>query len=519
MNIVIVGGGTAGWITALITAVRHPNHSITVIESSEIGIIGVGESTTGFITDVLTNQFAELGCNINEFITETGATLKYGIKHKGWTKNLDEYYIGPIDGSLTGTSVPDPFFNWGVEKLDHYNLLSTTRCGYWIKNNVSNFNTTTKAFDSLSHAMHVDANLVGKYFKKITLRNKNTVHIDQKVVQVNLDAVSGNIKNLILTNGLQIDGDFFIDCSGFNKILMKHLPNKWISYQKNLPLNTAMPFLLEYEENEMPVPYTTAWAQKNGWMWQIPMMDRKGNGYNFCDAFTTPDKAVEEIETTLGRKIDSLRIIKFDTGRQESAWVKNCLAIGLSSAFVEPLEATSIHSSIVQARVFAYEYLKTTLEETLNTGSMNIHNQRMSKMYDDVKDFLVMHYMGGRDDSEFWKYISSGETQTEFVSNLLEMVKTKVPTVNDFPIYFGSAGWPLYSYVMAGLHLINKDVASKELKFDLPKYGNLQEVTAHEYYHMQDQWQAESSKCYSYDDFIKYFRNIRYQNGLSDKKY
>jgi len=519
MNIVIVGGGTAGWITALITAVRHANHSITIIDSSQIGIIGVGESTTGFITDVLTNQFAELGCDINDFIKETGATLKYGIKHKGWTNNLDEHYIGPIDGSWTGTSVPDPFFNWGVEKLDHYNLLSTTRCGYWIKHNVSNFNASTKTFDPLTHAMHVDANLVGKYFKKLTLKNKNAVHVDQEVTQVNLDHITGNIKNLILKNGTQVDGDFFIDCSGFHKILMKYLPAKWISYQKNLPLNTAMPFLLEYEENEMPVPYTTAWAQKNGWMWQIPMMDRKGNGYNFCDAFTTPDKAVEEIETTLGRKINSLRIIKFDTGRQESSWVKNCLAIGLSSAFVEPLEATSIHSSIVQARVFAYEYLKPTLEETLNPGSVNIHNQRMGKMYDDVKDFLVMHYMGGRSDSEFWKYISSGATQTDFVSNLLQMVKTKVPTVNDFPVYFGSAGWPLYSYVMAGLHLISKDVASKELQFNLPKYGNLKEVTANAYYDMQDQWKLESSKCYSYDNFIKYFRDLRYKDGISDKKY
>jgi len=519
MNIIIVGGGTAGWSTALIAAERHPHHTITVIESSKIGIVGVGESTTGFITDVLHNQFADLGCDINEFIKETGATLKYGIKHKGWTNNLDEYYIGPIDGSWTAATVPDPFFCWGVANLGHYDLLSTSRCGHWIKHGYSNYSMDSKSFEIPSQAMHVDAFLVGKYFKKITLRRPNANFIDNVVTQVNFDNESGNIKSVSLEDGSIVSGDFFIDCSGFHKVLMKHMPTKWVSYQNNLPLNTAMPFLMEYEQDEMPEPYTTAWAQKNGWSWHIPMMDRKGNGYVFCDQFTTPDKAVEEIETILGKKINANKVIKFDAGRQESAWVKNCVAIGLSSAFLEPLEATSIHSSIVQARVFIAEYLKPTLEETCNPGSINIHNQRVRKLYDDVKDFLVMHYMGGRDDSEFWRYIKSGATQTDFVKDLLSMAKTKVPTINDFPSYFGSAGWPLYSYVMAGLHLIDKQVAAQELKFKLAGYGPLPEVTANTYYDQIEKWTVETSRYYKFDDFIRYFRDLRYKDGFSDKKY
>ena len=254
-------------------------------------------------------------------------------------------------------------------------------------------------------------------------------------------------------------------------------------------------------------------------MWSLPLMDRKGNGYVFCDAFTTPEKAHEEIETILGKKVNMNKVIKFDAGRQESAWVKNCITIGLSTAFLEPLEATSIHSTIVQAQMFIFEYLKPTINETLNEGSRNIFNQRVRKMYDDVKDFLVMHYMGGRNDSEFWKYISSGAIKTEFVSNLLEMAKTKVPTVNDFPVYQGSAGWPLYSFVMAGLGLINKEVAAKELDLQLPGYGPLRPVTVNTYSEMQDQWLRESSQCYSYKDFIKHFRDIRYKNGISNKKY
>lgn len=519
MNIVIVGGGTAGWITALLAARRHPNHNITVVEASHIGVVGVGESTTGFMTDVLLNNFYDLGCDINEFITETGATLKFGIKHKGWTNNIDQSYIGPIDGSWTNASSPDAMFCWGVKSLPYDDLLTTSRCGYWTKHGHSNYNIDSQMFEIPSHAMHVDAHLVGKYFKKLTLRNGNARHVDAEIIKVNLDSITGNIKSLNLKDGGVVEGDFFIDCSGFHKILIKELPTKWISYQDNLPLNTAMPFLMDYEEDETPELYTTAWAQKNGWMWRIPLMDRKGNGYVFCDKFTTPDKAHEEIETILGKKINVNKVIKFDAGRQENSWVKNCVAIGLSSAFLEPLEATSIHSSIVQARMFVFEYLKSTLDDTMNEGSRNIHNNRVRKMYDDVKDFLVMHYMGGRDDSEFWKYIKTGVTQTDFVKDLLAMSKTKMPTIHDFPGYFGSAGWPLYSYVMAGLGLLDKTVATNELNLDLPAYGALSPVTAATYYDLQDQWKQESKLCYSYKDFIKHFRDIRYQNGISNKKY
>lgn len=521
MHIVIVGGGTAGWATALMAATRWQQHKVTVIESTKIGVIGVGESTTGRLTDLVNNFFYDFGCNHDEFIAETGATLKYSIKHKGWTNNVDEFYQGPIDGSWTNSASPDALFAYGIANLSHHDGVGkTSKIGHRILAGGSNFNKTTNTFNDYNHAMHVDAHLVGKYFKKVCLRNNlNANHIDSEVVDVKLHGETGFIESVLLKDGRTIEGDFFIDCSGFAKVLMNKLPNQWISYQKNLPINTGLPFQLKYLDNEMPEPYTTAWAQKSGWMWQIPLMDRKGCGYVFSDEFTTPDKAQEEIEIILGREIDPIKVIKFHTGRQDNAWVKNCITIGLSSAFLEPLEATSIHTTIVQAHNFVFEYCGNTLEETVNEGSMKIYNQRTKKMFDDVKDFLVMHYMGGRSDSEFWKYIGTGATKTDFVESLLSMSKTRLPSSNDFPQYQGSAGWALYSFVMAGLHMFDSNLGNNALQQSLPRHGSMADIALETFYELQWKWDQEVNECYSYNDFIKYFRQLRYKNGFSDIKY
>lgn len=519
MNIIIVGGGTAGWVTALIAAKRHPAHSVTLIESSKIGIIGVGESTTGTLTDILFNLTYDYGCDLNDFILETGATLKYGIKHKGWTDNINQSYFAPIDGSWTNNSSPDPLFNWAYSTLDHAKLPTASKCGFLTLNNLSNFNKFTNSFADARPALHVDAHKVGKYFQKICLGNKNVKHVDSEISKVNLNTTSGNIESVLLSNGDIVVGDIFIDCSGFHKVLIKELDPTWKSFGDKLPLNSAIPFWTQYDQDETPGPFTTAWAQKNGWMWQVPLMDRMGNGYVFSDAFTTAEKAQEEIETILGKPITVNKVIKFDPGRLENMWIKNCVAVGLSAAFLEPLEATAIHSAIVQAKTFLFEYLKPTAEDTLNSGSRNIYNKRMGLLFDDLKEFIIMHYMGGRVDSEFWKYISSGATNTDFVNNILEMSKSKMPSINEFPSYPGGAGWALYSYILAGLGIAQKNVADNELNLNLVNHGPLRPVTAQTYYDLQDEWRREGQNYYSYSEFINYFRKLRYENGTSNIKY
>jgi flavin-dependent dehydrogenase len=462
MKIVIVGGGTAGWIAALYISTIHSDIKVTLIESEDIGIIGAGEGSTSLLTGIISNKSFDFKCDELDFIKKTGATMKYGIRHKGWTPNLQQSYVGPIDGSMTGNHNVDATFLHAVAKLPIEEIHRASAAGFLIKNNKASF--TKNLNDKVdAHAYHFDAHLVGKYFKEICLKN-GVERIDDQVVEVNLSE-AGNISSLNLKSGIKIEGDFFIDASGFKKILISKLGSKWISYRKHLPVNAALPFQIKYKENEIIEPTTLAWAQKNGWMWRIPVRERYGAGYVFSDEFTTPDKAQEEIEQALGHSIDPIRLIKFDAGRLDKCWNKNCLAIGLASAFLEPLEATSIHSTIVMINWFVSDFLRSTIDQTVNPSNELLYNNRCNKMFETFKDFLIMHYQGGRTDSEFWKYISSGETETEFVKALKESCKSRIPNSRDFDNFSGSAGWPLWSYVMAGTGVLTKEAAQAELNF------------------------------------------------------
>lgn len=504
MKIVIVGGGTAGWLAALFISKVKPNHTVTIIESSAIGIIGAGEGSTGLLTNILTNSFWDFGCNHEEFLKETGATLKYGIKHKDW-RTIGSSYYGPLDGSFSFKSIPDLGLAWQVCNNGIENAHLCSEMGILLGENASNIRSDNLKFQNYHHALHFDAHEVGKYFKKIVLKNNKVEYIDSEVDNVYLNN-SGNVSLLTLKNTQIVEGDFFIDATGFKKLLSTKLEVSWKTYQEHLPVNSAMPFLVDYEKGETAESFTTAWAQGSGWMWQIPTQKRKGCGYVFDDNFITADQAQKEIETTLGRPINPIKVLKFDTGRLENVWNKNCLSIGLSAAFAEPLEATSIHSTIVQLTKFTFEHLKDTLEDTLNRGSIKIYNEKMNRMYDDFKDFLVLHYMGGRTDTEFWKYIKSGATKTDFVDSILEMSKSKMPTFNDFNEYYGAAGWPLYSWVLLGTGNLSMSVCEKELNINLPGFV-VNDQIAQEFAQWQRKTKSHISKNLSYKNFIHQLQN------------
>lgn len=460
MKIVVCGGGTAGWLAALMLSSIHKNvHDITVVDSSKISIIGAGEGSTGIMADIIRNfQGIDYGCDETEFLKESNGTVKLGIIHKDWYEKGTQY-IAPIDTTLTIPNNIDHYFYHAL--INHIPLQDCTYFGKLIDQNKTPYIEENKLKSIGGNAYHFDAHKVGKYFKKICFK-KNVKHIDAIIEQVNVD--DDGIKSLSLEGGHILEGDFFIDCTGFSRKLVNALEIKWISYSKNLPVNSAMPFLVDYKKDEQVLPVTLAWAQSAGWMWRIPTAERYGCGYVYDRNFISDEEAKLEIENSLGHKIEPIRVLRFDTGRLEKFWYKNCLALGLCSAFVEPLEATSIHSTIVQLNRFATAYLQESKQQTINSGSQNIYNKTITKLYEDIKDFLVLHYLGKRKDSEFWRWISTGETKTQFVSDILEMCKHSIPKHHHFESYFGMSGAPSWNWTLNGLGFLKKENAVRELK-------------------------------------------------------
>ena len=283
MNIVIVGGGTAGWIAAYYIIKAQPaKHKITVIESSALGIIGAGEGSTGSMADLLNGRFFDAKVDIPAFLKETNGTVKMGIYHQNWTGD-DTGYFAPLDGTNTWAAWDDYMFKYGLANFGKEKMHVASPIGMSFSQGV--------ATDS---AFHFDGHKVGEFFKKICLADGATI-IDA-VVKTIQSTDSGDIVGLTLDNGEIVTGDFFIDCTGFARVLMKHIGVGWKSYQEYLPLNTAMPFLLDYEPGEEITPYTGATALSSGWMWNIPLSTRRGCGYVFDRNYISREQAQQEIE-------------------------------------------------------------------------------------------------------------------------------------------------------------------------------------------------------------------------------
>lgn len=462
MNIVVVGGGTAGWLAGLIVSKVKPEHTVTVIESSNIGIVGAGEGSTGALTNVIQNITFNYGCNEQDFINSCDVTPKLGIEFKHWTPEKTSF-ISPIDSCPTSNSAFDYMFLHAVAEMDPKQRHTITECGYLIEHNKDTF-----ALKDGPHAYHFDAHKVGKYFKKVC--GSKVTHIDSEVTRVNHND-AGYIKSLTLSNGTELNGDFFIDATGFARVLMTSLGNTWKTYNQHLPVNRAMPFFMKYEKDEVIKPVTTAWAQNNGWMWDIPVVGRRGCGYVYSSEYVSDDQAHAELEQTIGKKVEPIRVLKFDAGRLDKPWLKNCLAIGLASAFAEPLEATSIHTTINQLEDFVFHCLKPTLEETCAVDNVNTYNDKTEFMYDLLRDFLVIHYQGGRQDTDFWKHVNSGATLTDFSQAMIEMSKVRAPNNFMYPGVPGIAGWALWCHILAGTNQLSPAVAKRELdmyRFNFP---------------------------------------------------
>jgi hypothetical protein len=466
---VIVGGGTAGWLAAFIlqdSARRQRlDAEITIVESSKIPTVGVGEASTAALR-VFLHYFR---IDDFDFMRATGATFKLGIRHQDWRRKGLTYY-GPIDdphqviapppGAPSDTlNVYSVAAGRKVQDMHLFGPLLEQKKAPYARRADGSF----LPLGPFHYAFHFDQALVGKFLKG---KSRGVKIIDARIDDVALND-SGGIAALILDSGERLAGDFFVDASGFGKrLIVKALQAKWISYARELPVNRAMPFWLDIAPGEEIANYTLAHAQDAGWMWQIPTQHRYGCGYVYSDEFLSPEGAKREIEARLGRSVDVRSDIKLEVGRLEKPWTANCLAVGLSSSFLEPLESTSIHGTIVQLMLFAQKYLKDPA--AMSETDRNDYNARVGRQVDDFRTFVNTHYVVEREDTPFWRNVRAERIHAETRERLARW-RREMPRREHFTDFL--EGLPhvetqLHYPVLDGLGLLDRRVAQAEMARD-----------------------------------------------------
>lgn len=398
-KIVIVGGGTAGWMcaAALAKVLKHPCQ-VQLIESDEIGTVGVGEATIPQLQ--IFNDL--LGIDENEFMRATGATFKLGIQFVDWYKQGQDYFhaFGEVGKNFEGIQ----FYHYWL-RLQQAGLASSIE-DYTLASKacrLNKFSRPTKAgnspLSSIAYAFHLDAGLYAKFLQNLAKTNGVT-RTEGKIEQV-LQHPNGNIKAVQLTNGDCHEGDFFIDCSGFSALLIgKTLGSPYENWQHWLPCDSAVT-VPSTALSKLP-PYTRATAHHAGWQWRIPLQHRTGNGHVYSSQFISDEQAqntlLQHIDTPA---TDSPRTLRFTTGYRPQPWRKNCLAIGLSGGFLEPLESTGLY--LIQTAIAKFfTFFPHTGE---NPYDQQAFNRQMQDEYVSIRDFLVCHYvLNTRNDSPFWQH-------------------------------------------------------------------------------------------------------------------
>ncbi len=404
VNLVIVGGGTAGWMSAAALGkfLGNKKYNITLIESELIGTVGVGEATVPHI-----RFFNEtLGINENEFMQKTNATYKLGIEFSNWAKKGDAY-IHPF--GIFGKTINDVSFHhyWLKAKMmgnqypiGDYSLGVVAAAAEKFNYPNNNANSLSSKY---SYAFHFDASLYATFLREYS-EARGVKRTEGKVVQVQQHADSGFIQSITLESGEVIVGDLFVDCSGFRGLLIEQTLNTgYEDWSHWLPCDRAI--AVPSEKTSVPLPYTKAIARDAGWQWRIPLQSRTGNGQVYCSHYTSDDAVAKNLLENLdGKPLANLNHIRFQTGRRKKSWNKNCIAIGLSSGFLEPLESTSIYL-IQMAITKLIEYFPRANFDTVIADEFN---RDITMEYERVRDFLILHYSAtSRDDTEFWRYVKN----------------------------------------------------------------------------------------------------------------
>ena len=496
-RIVIIGGGSAGWITASILAKGLPSaeYDISLIESPDIPTIGVGEATIPPIIHLINY----LDLDETDFIKKIEGTYKYGIHFENWS-TLGHSYMHAF-GEIGKNSVDSSFTQmWLAYKsslnlppLNHFSPCAVAA----YSNKFSRPSLPSDAhpekyypLSKLFYAYQFDAGLLAKYLKNIAL-NLGINYISDNVIKVTTDTNIG-IKSVTLTNNAVISADYFVDCSGTRGLLNKQaLHCEYEGWDKYLPCDRAV--VVQTKSLGDPFPYTKSIAMNAGWRWQIPLQTRTGNGYVYSSKHISDEEALNELSQALTdhEKINEYRVIKFQTGSLKTPWFKNSIALGLSGSFFEPLESTSIHMTHKYALELknAFIYGTNMAEEATNFNAA-FHKDSLS-----IRDFLIAHYCTTqRDDTSFWRDMQLLSRPQSLQSYLNEFEKTGEITLPQGSLF------PYQSWLQI---LIGQQYLNKEITFTQNRPNQTDEEMKIFFTDIANSIQTEINSLPTHSDFIR----------------
>lgn len=393
-KVVIAGGGTSGWCAAAALSQQMGSVlDITLIESEEIGTVGVGEAT--FPTVRTFHKI--LGLDEPEFLRVTRGSIKLGISFENWAR-LNDRYIHSFGVIGKGTWLADFHHLWVAANAQGFGDEVGDYCFEHKAAREHKFFTSPES--RINYAYHFDATLYARYLRGRS-EARGVKRIEGKIRSVEQNPDTGDIAAVVMESGQRVEGDLFIDCTGFRGLLIEQtLKAGYEDWSRWLRNDSALALQTDYPLDNIP-PYTRAIAHQSGWQWKIPLQHRQGTGHVYSTAYTTDEEARRVLMENLegGIRVE-LRLLKFKTGRRKRAWVKNCVAVGLAGGFVEPLESTSIHliqSGITRLlRLFPISGCTETLARQYNMESQI--------EYERIRDFIVLHYKATeRDDTPYWR--------------------------------------------------------------------------------------------------------------------
>jgi tryptophan halogenase len=449
-QIVIVGGGAAGWMTAaaLSRLLRPSDVSLTLVESDEIGIIGVGEAT---IPDMLQfNLF--LGVVEAELMRATQATFKLGIEFLDWSRKGARYFhpFGFHGIDIDGVDFHQYWLHCRAHGHTHSigDYCQTEIVARKNKFGFPDLSVAGTPPSYLRYAYHFDAALYARFLRQYA-EKRGVKRVEGKVCEVLRQPESGDLTGVRLTNGQTVSGEFFFDCTGFRSLLLGALGVPWVDWRHWLPCDGALAVACQHAGP--PRPYTRSTAMSAGWRWNIPTQQRTGNGHIFCSEFKSEDEATTELINGLeGPIIGSPRLIKFSTGHRARFWEKNCVAIGLSSGFLEPLESTSLYL----IRQGISRFIALFPDASQPAVFRDEYNRWMQKDFEQVRDLLVFHYYANEREEPFWRHCRN-MTPPETLQRRMALFSEGGRFLRNEGELFPSASWVA---VMLGQNVIPRAV-------------------------------------------------------------